>query len=405
MRLRNVLLLTLAFAAGVTGQEHWVGTWATSPAPQLFLHTERYAAKLEFTNQTVREIAHVSIGGNTLRVRLSNAYGKDNVRIGAAHVALRAQGSSITAGSDRVLTFGGRSSVVIPPDAPVLSDPVKLAVPAGGDLAVSLYLPQPATGASIHYSAQQTAYIGVGDLTADESIPNAATTTSWVFLNGVEVLAPATAAAVVAFGDSITDGAASTRDANHRWPDVLAARLAPAGIGMLNAGIGGNRILNDPASAMSFGMSALARFDRDVAAQAGVQWVILMEGINDLGHATPNSLPTEQVSADDIIAGMKQIIERAHTRGLKIFGATLTPFESMRSATYFTPEKEAARKRVNEWIRTSNAFDGVVDFDQAVRDPAHPDRLLAAYDSGDHLHPSDVGYRAMGNAVDLRLFR
>jgi lysophospholipase L1-like esterase len=226
-----------------------------------------------------------------------------------------------------------------------------------------------------------------------------------VFFTGVEVLAPAASAAVVTFGDSITDGALSAVDANHRWPDTLAARLVPLGVGVLNAGIGGNRILNDPASALRFGVSALARFDRDVAAQPGVKWVILMEGINDLGHASPDSLPTEFVSADDIIAGMKQIIERAHACGLRIFGATLTPFEGTRSASYFTPEKEAARKKVNEWIRAGGAFDGVIDFDKAVRDPAHPDRILATYDSGDHLHPGDDGYRAMGEAVDLKLFR
>jgi lysophospholipase L1-like esterase len=286
----------------------------------------------------------------------------------------------------------------------MVSDAVKLTVPDGGDLVVSLYFPETTTGAGIHYAAQQTAYLAPGDQTAAVSFPEAAKIGSWVFLNGVEVLKPASAAAVVTFGDSITDGAASTPDANHRWPDTLAARLAPLGIGVLNAGIGGNRILNDPSGQVRFGVNALARFDRDVLAQSGVRWVVLMESINDLGHANADSLPSERVTADDIIVGMKQIIERAHTRGLKIFGATLTPFENPRTG-YFTPEKEVERKKVNAWIRTSGAFDGVIDFDKAVQDPQHPDRFAAIYDSGDHLHPGDAGYKAMGEAVDVKLFR
>jgi lysophospholipase L1-like esterase len=405
MKLRNLLLSTLVLTAGLFAQQHWVGTWATSPAQQLGLRTERYAAKLEFTNQTLRQIAHVSIGGDTVRVRLSNAYGKEPVQIGAAHVALRAQGAAIVAGSDRALTFGGRKSAVIPPDAPLVSDAVKLTVPAGADLVVSLYFPETTTGAGIHYAALQTAYIGAGDQTAAADFTPSGTITSWVFLNGVDVMAPAASAAVVTFGDSITDGAASTVNTNHRWPDVLAARLAPLGIGVVNAGIGGNRILNDPASQVRFGVNALARFDRDVAAQAGVKWVILLEGINDLGHAGAESLPSERVDADDIIAGMKQIIERAHTRGLKIYGATVLPFERPRADSYYSPDKDAQREKVNAWIRTSGAFDAVIDFDKATRDPAHPSRIAASNDSGDHLHPGDAGYKVMGESIDLKLFR
>jgi len=223
------------------------------------------------------------------------------------------------------------------------------------------------------------------------------------------VLAPESAAAVVAFGDSITDGAASTVDANRRWPDTLAGRLlarhGAAPTGVLNAGIGGNRILHDPVSAVQFGVNALARFDRDVLAQPGVKYVILLEGINDLGHAGTSAPVSETVSAEDIIAGMRQIIERAHEKGIKVFGGTITPFEGTVFEGYFTPEKEVKRKAVNEWIRTGGAFDGVVDFDKALRDPAHPDRMRAAYDSGDHLHPGDAGYKAMGESVDLKLFR
>jgi lysophospholipase L1-like esterase len=226
----------------------------------------------------------------------------------------------------------------------------------------------------------------------------------------VDVLAPESASAVVAFGDSITDGARSTVDSNHRWPNILADRLlAQHGrrkIGVLDAGIGGNRILHDALpDNIRFGVNALARFDRDVLAQPGIRYVIVLEGINDLGHAGTSAPPSETVSAEDIIAGMKQMIERAHEEGTKIFGATLTPFEGTAFKSYFTPEKEMKRKAVNQWIRTSRAFDGVIDFEKAVRDPNHPDRMLPAYDGGDHLHPGDAGYKAMGEAIDLSLFR
>ena len=410
MKIKIAILLAFAFTspAQSAGQTHWVVTWGASPAPQLSLEEMR-AAKLAFENQTLREIVHASIGGAAVRVRLSNAYGKRPVDIGAAHIALRAQGSATVPGSDRSLTFSGRTAVSIPPDALVLSDPIKLGVPAGGDLAISIFLPKAATGAGIHYSAQQTSYIGRGDLTSAASLSGAATVTSWVFLTGVDVLAPESASAVVAFGDSITDGARSTVDANRRWPDILAGRLlarsSRKNIAVLDAGIGGNRILHDATANVRFGVNALARFDRDVLAQPGVKYVIVLEGINDLGHAGSSAPDSETVTAEDLIAGMKQMIERAHEKGLKIFGATLTPFEGTAFKGYFTPEKEVKRKALNEWIRTGKAFDGVIDFEKAVRDPDHPDRMLAAYDGGDHLHPGDAGYKAMGEAIDLSLFK
>jgi lysophospholipase L1-like esterase len=409
MRIGTSLLLAVALAATAAAQSHWVVTWGASPAPQLPDEAQMRAAKLTFENQTLREIVHASIGGDTVRVRLSNAYGKQSVEIGAAHVALRANGPGIVAGSDRALTFSGRPAVSIPPDALVLSDPVKLNVPAAGDLAISIFIPKAAAGAGIHYSAQQTSYVGRGDLAAAASLAGADTITSWVFLTGVDVLAPEPASAVVAFGDSITDGARSTVDANHRWPDILAGRLlARRGgrpIGVLDAGIGGNRILHDASSNVRFGVNALARFDRDVLAQPGVKYVIVLEGINDLGHAGQSAPVSEAVSAEDIIAGLKQMIERAHEKGLKIFGATLTPFEGTPFPGYFTAEKEAMRKTVNAWVRTGKGFDGVIDFEKAVRDPNHPDQMLPAYDGGDHLHPGDAGYKAMGEAVDLALFQ
>lgn len=411
MRMKIVFFLACAVVTPLfaAAPNRWVATWAASPAPQLPEPGQMRTAKLEFENQTLREIVHVSLGGGEVRVRLSNAYGNQPVEIAAAHIALSGQKSGVTAGSDHALTFSGRPAVMIPADALVLSDPVKLDVSAGSNVAISIFVPKAATGAGIHYAAQQTSYIASGDLTGAATLPeDAATITSWVFLTGVDVLAPESASTIVAFGDSITDGAHSTADANHRWPDILATRLlAEHGrrrLAVVDAGIGGNRILHDGHSNVRFGVNALARFDRDVLAQPGVKYVIVLEGINDLGHAGQSAPASETVSAEDLIAGLKQMIARAHERGLKIFGATLTPFEGAANG-YFTPEKEVKRKAVNEWIRTGKAFDGFVDFEKAVRDPAHPDRMLATYDGGDHLHPGDAGYNAMGEAVDLSLFR
>lgn len=409
----TILSLASCFADPVVrvGPVRWVVAWGASPAPQLPDEAQMRTAKLLFENQTIREIVHTSIASDTVRVRLSNAYGKQAVEIGAVHIALHDKGSSIAAGSDHAVTFSGRPGVSIPPNGQALSDPVKLAAPAG-DLAISIFLPHAASGAGIHYGAQQTAYIGPGDLTGAAELSEPATITSWVFLTGVDVLS-IEGATLVAFGDSITDGARSTVDANRRWPDILAERLrARRGakpIGVLDAGIGGNRILNDPAGNVRFGVNALARFDRDVLAQPGVKYAIVLEGINDLGHPGSSAPLSETVSADDIIAGLKQMIERAHEHGIKIFGATLTPFEGTSYQGYFTPEKEAKRKAVNQWIRTGNGFgngfDGVIDFDKAARDPQHPDRMLPANDGGDHLHPGDAGYKAMAEAIDLSLFK
>jgi lysophospholipase L1-like esterase len=366
------------------------------------------AAKLEFNNETIREIVHTSIASRTARIRLSNAYGKEPVAIGAVHVAVRGHGAEIVPNSDRAVTFSGRSSAMIPTDAPLLSDPVKLDVPPGGEIAISIFLPKSTIGAGIHYSAQQTSYIAPGNKTAAKTFPTGKTITSWVFLTGVDVSAPESASTVVAFGDSITDGAHSTVDANHRWPDFLARRLLARRdgkeIGVLDAGIGGNRILHDASGNVRFGVNALARFDRDVLAQPGVKYVIVLEGINDLGHPGSSAPASETVSAEDLIAGLKQMIARAHERGLKIFGATLTPFAGAHPG-YFTPEKEVKRKAVNEWIRTSHAFDGVIDFEKAIRDPKNPDHMLPVYDGGDHLHPGDAGYQAMSEAIDLSLFK
>lgn len=411
-RRKSILILALAGTLGAAESKHWVGTWATAPAPQLDAESMR-SRKLEFANQTLREVVRATIGGDTVRIRLSNVFGDLPATIGAAHVALRGEGAAIRPGSDHALTFGGRARVEIPAGAAILSDPVSLSVPAASDLAISIYLPEKTLGAAMHYASQQTVYIAAGDATARPTLDAPATMASWAFLTGVDVLAPESTGSIVAFGDSITDGARSTQDANHRWPDTLASRLLArkggARFSVVNMGIGGNRILHEGAASKrpEFGVNALARFDRDVLAQPGVRYLLILEGINDIGHGGSSAPASEMVTSDDVIGGLKQMIERAHEKGIKVIGATLTPFEGPANIQrkYWTPEKAKVREAVNEWIRTGGAFDGVVDFDKAVRDPASPNKVLAAFDSGDQLHPSDAGYEAMGKAIDLSLFK
>ncbi len=388
----------------------WVGTWGTAPAgPPL------PAALQTFNDQTVRLIVHTSIGGTQVRVRVSNEFGTTALRIGAARVALRQAGADIVPASDRVLTFSGLPAITVPPGAPILSDPVALDVPALSDLAVSLYLPGQASAETIHGSAFQTNDISLpGDFSGAAVLPVQRSITSWPFLTEVDVTGVGRRSAIVALGDSITDGAITTVDANRRWPDLLALRLqsssAPwhsqhARLGVVNRGIGGDRLLRDPGVQPLFGRSALERFDRDVVATTGVDYLIVLIGINDIGHPGTGSAPADPpVTAAELIAGYRQLIARAHATGIAIFGATLTPFEGTIFAGYYTPEKEAVRQAVNAWIRSSDEFDGVIDFERAVRDPAQPTRMLPAYDSGDHLHPNDLGMQAMANAIDLGLF-
>ncbi len=409
MNSKIILLIALALPSlsRAAANQHWVVSWGASPSPQTNA-TQMRTDNLTYENKTIREIVHSSIGSDTVRVRLSNAYGKESVQIGAAHIALSAKDTSLIAGTDQVLTFGGRPTVTIPPDGIVASDPVTLDVPASSDVAVSLYLPKATVGAGIHYASQQNTYIGAGDLTASATMPGAAKLESWVFLSNLDVVTPDQASTLVAFGDSITDGAQSTTDANHRWPNFLADRLRAdqgrASVGVLDAGIGGNRVLHDAVN-IRFGVNALARFDRDVLAQPAVKYLIVLEGINDLGHPGSSAPESETVSADELIAGLKQLADRAHENGIRVFGGTLTPFAGTTYKGYFTAEREYKRQAVNQWIRTGGAFDGVIDFDKAARDPHHPERLLPAYDSGDHLHPNDDGYRAMAESIDLSLFR
>jgi lysophospholipase L1-like esterase len=419
-RRRSLLLASLGLAAVLAWQppavhaqgwnaERWVGTWGAGPGgPPLPANTQ------VFTDQTVRLIVHTSIGGTRVRIRLSNELGSTPLRIGAAHIAIRAVGTAtgadIQAGTDRALTFSAYPGITLPPGTPVLSDPVDLDVPALSDLAVSLYLPGSVAATTIHGTASQTNYVSLpGDFSGAATLPVQRTILSWPFLTEVDVTGgrDGNGSAIVALGDSITDGTRSTPDTNNRWPDWLARRLQTvrdpvAGInntlGVVNRGISGNRLLSNPPEGSLAGRSILERFDRDVLATAGVRTMTLMIGINDIG----NSSPANPVSSADLIAGYRQVIARAHAKGIAVFGATLTPFEG---AGYYSPEKEVVRQAVNSWIRASDEFDGVIDFDRVTRDPAHPARFLPAYDSGDHLHPNDLGYQAMGTAVPLELFR
>jgi lysophospholipase L1-like esterase len=415
----TAILLGGVLALSAANNEHWVGTWATSvvtrPQPARPAAGESPAASttpasgaqppaLSLNNQTLREIVHVSIGGGRVRVVFGNEFGTAPLMIGAASIALRDKDAKIAANSSRALAFSGKPSVSIPAGASMISDPVDENVPAMADLAIDLFLPDEMTAITspltVHAGASQTNYVSsTGNFAGSADLPVSTTTPSWYLLERVEVTAPNDTGAIVTFGDSITDGARSTPNTNNRWPDHLSKRLLERGgnakLAVLNAGIGGNRLLSD--SIANFGINALARFDRDVLAQPGAEYVIVLEGINDIGNARANPLP----SAADLIAAQQQIIERAHAHGLIIFGATLTPFEG---AAYFTPEGEAKRQALNNWIRTSKSYDGVIDFDAATRDPASPGKFLPLYDSGDHLHPNDAGYEAMGKAIDLHLF-
>lgn len=408
-RVRLLALLALCLPpAAAAAPAHWVVSWGASPSPPPSDAAPGRGHGLAFDNQTLREIVHLSVGGSMVRVRFSNLYGNQSLEIGAARLALRTSASAIATASSRPLTFGGAAGISIPPNTFVATDPVELAVPQGSDLAISIFLRHATPAAALHPFARQTSYVGPGDLTAAPAIERARAIPSWAFLAGVDVSAPGTVAAVAAFGDSITDGDGSAENANQRWPDHLARRLARANrpLGVLNAGLVGNRLLHDaPQTQADFGVNGLARFDRDALDQPGVKYVILLEGVNDLGLAgTPLAPLSEAAGIDELIAAMKQLIGRAHDRGVKILGATLTPFNRFTIPGYFDAKKEARRQALNRWIRSSHAFDGVIDFDKAVRDPARPDRIRAAFDSGDHLHPGDAGYQAMAEAIDLALF-
>lgn len=405
MRMRiAVLLLIAASALPAQTTAHksapaaWVGTWASSAFDGDPWHTVP-----TLVDSTLREVVHTSIAGRELRIRLTNEFGTEPLRVGSATVALSTGESSVDASSLHSLTFGGTSSIVIPPGAEVVSDSVPMATPAFTNLAVSLYLPlQQISDVSVHSSAQQDNYVETGNHVSAVSLNAPVVVPSWYFVKGVDVLPVSShAAAVVAFGDSITDGAWATENANHRWPDYLAARLhnnpATANLSVLNEGIGGNCVLIH-----CVGPNALARFDRDVLSQAGVKYVIVLESINDIGALHRPNRPNYTLTAEDLEQGLAQIVARAHEHGIKVFGATLTPYKG---AGYFTDKGEQIREAVNHWILTSGVFDGSVDFDKATSDPANPLMFAPQYDSGDHLHPKDAGYAAMADSIDLSLFR
>jgi lysophospholipase L1-like esterase len=429
---RDMRLLTLAIAfvllaagqplvrQGDQSEQRWLGTWfaastgrvdppAASAPPGQGLPAGGQSP-LHFSNQTLRQIVHITVGGSRFRVVLSNTFGTAPLTIGAAQVAVRDKHAAILPQSNRVLTFGGAARTTVAAGAILASDPVDLVAPDFADLAIDLYLPGDTAAMkspiTIHPASWQTNYVSPpGNHAGAVSMPVQTTTqyrrgdglvsATWFFLTRVEVMAPRQTGAVVTIGDSITDGTGSTIDTNNRWPDHLARRLAKAGMRMavLNAGFGGNRVLRDVN-----GPSALARFDRDVISQPGVTHLIVLEGINDIGQARENASP----GAADLVAGHRQMIERARASGIRVFGATLTPFEG---ANYWTAEGEAKRQALNEWIRTGKAYDAVFDFDAAVRDPNRPAKLLAQYDPGDHLHLNAAGYQAVANAIELTWFR
>ena len=397
------ILAAPALGAAPAPAEHWIATWATAqqiPEPQNALPAEAWQGT------TIRQIVRLSVGGSRLRVRLSNAFGTAPLHLTAVHVARAVSPGAprIVAGSDRALTFAGQADVVIPAGADYLSDPVALAVPALSSLAISLRADGPPARQTGHPGSRATTYIATGDQLAASDLPDAGKVDHWVVDSAVEVAAPAAAAAVVAFGDSITDGHGATTNGDDRWPDRLADRLqaSPATrfIAVLNLGIGGNRLLLD-----GLGPNALARFDRDVLSQPGVRWLIVLEGVNDLGTAfreAPLPAAAHQALVAHILAAYAQMIARAHAHGIAAIGATILPYSG---SVYYHPDAaaEADRQAINAWIRHN--FDSLVDFDAVTRDPAHPERLRPDYDSGDHLHPSPAGYKAMADSIPLALFR
>jgi lysophospholipase L1-like esterase len=400
----SAFALLPCFAQDAPAAVHWVGTWASSqqiPEPANALPPE------ELRDATLRQIVHLSVGGPELRVHVSNAFGKAPLHIDSVHIArpVSPLSDQIDVATDKALTFGGSSDVIVPAGAEYISDPVNYPVSALSNLAISFHLQEPPDQQTGHPGSRATSYVVHGNLVSAATLSNAIKVDHWYQIAGVDVTAPADAVSIVALGDSITDGHASTTNGNDRWTDVLAERLqgsaATNQIGVLNEGIGGNHLLVD-----GLGPNALARLNRDVLAQTGVRYVIVLEGVNDLGGLTRlGEVPTADHKAlvARILSAYQQIILRTHAHGIEVIGATITPYAG---SDYYhpTPRDELDRNAVNEWIRAPGHFDAVIDFDKVMRNPSHPERLLPSYDSGDHLHPSPAGYRAMANAIPLSLF-
>jgi lysophospholipase L1-like esterase len=391
--------------AASSAPQIWVATWGTSqqiPEPQNELPLE------DLRDATVRQILHLSIGGSALRVHMSNAFGTEALRFTSVHIAhpLSTSSPAIDPSSDQPLTFAGKPDVLVPPGAEFISDPVNLKVAPLSDIAVTFHLDIPPSRESSHPGSRATTYYVHGDAVSAATFTEPKHVDHWFQISEIDVQAPPEAATIVVLGDSITDGHGATTNGNDRWTDVLAARLQASprtkNIGVSNQGIGGNHLLTD-----GLGPNALSRFDRDVLAPAGVRWLIVFEGVNDLGGlARTAEVPPADHAAlvERVIAAYRQIIERAHAHKLRVLGATITPYVG---SDYYhpSPTSEADRQAVNQWIRTGSRFDAVIDFDATVRDPAHPDQLLPAYDSGDHLHPSPPGYKAMADSIPLSTFQ
>jgi lysophospholipase L1-like esterase len=392
--------ITLSLVASVINaaaqQTVWTGSWSAAPVA-----APAASSIASPDGATYRDIVHLSLGGNAIRLRISNEFGTKPLALASVHAAISAGGAATQTGTDHPVTFGGIESVTIPTGAVVVSDTLPMPVKPFTNLAVSLFVPaQPEVTLTYHLLGMSTNYIATGDVTSAPNLEDARKMTSWYLLKGVEVDAGSDAAAVVILGASISDGYHSTPDKNARWPDVLATRLqanrATSHIGVDNEGISGNRLLHDIT-----GPSALSRLDRDVLAQSNAKFVIVAIGTNDIGRTYFPNRPNEGITAEQLIWGYQQIVSRAHARGIKVFASTLNPFGG---ADYYNAEGEQMRQAVNAFTRSTKVFDGVIDFDQATRDPAHPEALLPAYDSGDHLHPNDAGYKAMADAIDLKLF-
>jgi lysophospholipase L1-like esterase len=393
-----------AHAQPAPNTQVWVASWAAS---QQIPEPANSIPPGDLRDATLRQLVRLSIGGPTLRVHLSNAFGTEPLRFTSVHIArpLSLASSAIDPQSDRPLTFSGAAAVTVPAGAEVLSDPIDDPVPPLTSLAITFHLDEPPSPETGHPGSRATSYYLHGDQVSAPTLTGATPIEHWYQLAAIDVLAPPSAASIVALGDSTTDGHATTTNGNNRWTDVLAERLqaspATRNIAVLNQGIGGNHLLTD-----GLGPNVLARFDRDVVAQTGVRWLIVFEGINDLGGLTRlHEVSPEEHAAfvARILAAYQQIIVRAHAHGIRVIGATITP-DGGSDYYHPGPATEADRQAVNAWIRAPGHFDGLIDFDKAIRDPAHPDRMLPTEDCGDHLHPNPAGYRAMAEAINLALF-
>ena len=400
----TVAMLLLCVAAGIAhAQTHWVGSWAAS---QQLAEPQNSLSADDLRNATLRQVVHLSLGGADLRVHLSNRFGSAPLHFASVHIARPVSPDSprIDPATDKTLAFSGRPDVIVPAGTDYISDPVVFPAASMSDLAITLRLDAPPSTQTGHPGSRATSYLAPGDLVSAADLPEARKVEHWYFIAGVDVAASPDAASIVVLGDSITDGHGATTNQNNRWPDVLAKRLQAAraqSLAVLNVGTGGNRLLLD-----GLGPNALARFDHDVLAQAGVRYLIVLEGINDIGTlARTAEVPREEHEAlvRRILAAYEQIVTQAHTHGIQVAGATILPFVG--SGYYHPgPASEADRQAVNAWIRAAGHFDAAIDFDKIMRNPEHPDHLLPEFDSGDHLHPSPAGYAAMGEAIPLAAF-